>query len=186
MLRRSSIPALRVLFIFLLCATLTLSAALPAMAQHGRKKTYKQVIAQLEDDWFQAQRTNDVATIDKLLSDDYIGISAQGMVSTKAQVLTRMQTRQIVINQLDVQDQKISIHGDTAVVTSQVDVDYTNNATQPPTDVHNRLRYTRVYLHYPSGTWRIVNFESTHIADLPGGAPPSSALTPAPAPVTKP
>jgi ketosteroid isomerase-like protein len=183
MLRHPSIPSLRGLFCLLLCATLTL----PAVAQHGRKKTYKQVIAQLEDQWFQAQRTNDAAAIDKLLSDDYTGISAQGMVSTKAQVLARMQTRQIVFNQLDVQDQKISIHGDTAVVTSQVDVDYTNNATQPPAHIHNRLRYTRVYLHYPSGAWRIVNFESTHIADLPGGGPLSSEPVPAaPVPAPKP
>jgi ketosteroid isomerase-like protein len=181
MLRRSSIPSLRVLSTLLLCATLTL----PAVAQHhAKKKTYKQVIAQLESDWFQAQRTNDTATIDKLLSDDFIGISAQGMVSSKEDVLKRMQTRQVVIHQLTVQDQKISIHGDTAVVTSQVDVDATNNSTQPPTDVHNRLRYTRVYLHYPSGVWRIVNFESTHIADLPGGGPLSSEPTTAPA--TKP
>src|ERR1700744_6090673 len=115
MLRRSSIPALRTAFALLLCAAL----ALPVTAQrHPRKPTYKQVIAQLENDWFQAQRTNDDATIDKLLSDDYIGISAQGMVSTKAQALARMRARQFEIHQLNVHDQKISIHGDTAVVTS--------------------------------------------------------------------
>ncbi len=181
MLRRHSIPSLRTLFIALLCATFVL----PAVAQHERKKTYKQVIAQLEDEWFQAQRTNDAATIDKLLSDDYIGISAQGMVSTKAQSVARMQTRQVVINQLTVQDQKISIHGDTAVVTSQVEIDATNNATQPPTHTHNRSRYTRVYLHYPSGTWRIVNFEATRISDLPGVRALENTEQPAPA-ATKP
>ena len=58
------------------------------------------MIAQLESDWFQAQRANDAATIDKLLSDDYIGISAQGLVSTKAQALARIQTRQVVIHKL--------------------------------------------------------------------------------------
>jgi ketosteroid isomerase-like protein len=182
MLRRSSIPSLRALLLLLLCAAFVL----PGIAQHGKKKTYKQEIAGLEDEWFKAQRTNDAATIDKLLSDDYIGISAQGMVSTKAQALTRIQTRQIIINQLDVHDQKIAIHGDTAVVTSQVEVDTTNNATQPPTHVHNKLRYTRVYLHYPSGTWRIVNFESTHIADLPGGGPLSAEPAATPVPTTQP
>jgi ketosteroid isomerase-like protein len=181
MLRRSSIPSLRTLFIALLCAAFVL----PAVAQRGKKKTYKQVIAQLEEQWLQAVRTNDAATIDKLLSDDYIGINAQGLVSTKAQSLARMQTRQIVINQLDVRDQKISIHGDTAVVTSQVEIDATNNATQPPTHTHNRSRYTRVYLHYPSGVWRIVNFEATRINDMPGSRAiekaEQPAATPAPA-----
>jgi hypothetical protein len=110
------------------------------------------------------------------------------MVSTKAQALASMQARQIVIHQLTPHDQKISLHGNTAVVTSQMDIDYINNGVQPPVDVHARLRYTRVYLHYPSGAWRIVNFESTRIANLPGGAvPPSDAISMAvPAPAVKP
>ncbi len=52
-------------------------------AAYARRPT-NSMIAQLEEQWRQAQRTNDAATIDRLLSDDYIGISAQGMVSTKA------------------------------------------------------------------------------------------------------
>jgi ketosteroid isomerase-like protein len=186
--RQTSNSSLRAVCGLLLCAALALPAGLPAMAQHVKtpsKKTYKQQIAQMEQQWLLAQRTNDAATIEKLLSDDYIGISAQGMVSTKAQTLARIQTRQIVVNKLDVQDQKISVHGDTAIVTSQVEIDATNNANQPPTHVHSRLRYTRVYLRYPSGTWRIVNFESTHISDMPGGGPLSSEPA-APAATAKP
>jgi len=173
----------------LLCALLALAAAAPAQAQHDKKKTYKQVIAQLEEQWRQAQMNNDAAAIDKLLSDDYIGISAQGMLSTKAQTLARIQARQVTINKLDVQDQKIAVHGDTAVVTCQVEIDASNTASNPPVHVHSRLRYTRVYLHYPSGAWRIVNFESTHIADIPGGSGPLSAepaTTPAGAPESAP
>jgi len=146
-----------------LCAAI----ALPVSAQHRQKKTYKQVIAGLEEQWRMAQANNDVATVDKLLAEDYIGISSQGMVSTKAETLARMQARQVVVHKLEVRDEKIAIHGDTAVVTSEVEVDATNNATQPPTQIHSSLRYTRVYLHYPSGAWRIVNFESTHINDRP-------------------
>jgi len=142
--------------------------ALPVGAQqHHTKKTYKQVIAALEEQWRQAIKADDTAAIDHLLSDDYIGISSQGMVSTKADTLTRMKAHQMVIDSLDVQDEKINVYGDTAVVTSLVEVNGTNNSTQPPTAIHSRLRYTRVYRHYPSGSWRIVNFESTHISDMP-------------------
>jgi len=166
------------LLALLLCASL----AGAAFAQHVKKKTYKQQIEQLESEYFQAQRTDDAATIDRLLSDDYIGINAQGMVSTKAQTLARLQARQIVINKLDVHDQKISIHSNTAIVTSEVEIDVTNNSTQPATHVHSKLRYTRVYLLYPSGTWRIVNFEATHISDMPGTTLEPAATTPPPAP----
>jgi ketosteroid isomerase-like protein len=184
---KATLRPARALSSLLLCAAFALSAAVPASAQHHQKKTYKQEIEQLEEQWRQAQLTNDAATIDKLLSDDYIGISAQGMVSTKAQAVARIQARQTVLNKLDVHEQKISIHGETAVVTSQVEVDATNNSTQPPTHVHSKLRYTRVYLHYSTGAWKIVNFESTHISDMPGGGPLSAEPSPkASAPSTPP
>jgi ketosteroid isomerase-like protein len=179
MLRRQSIPSLRILSL-LLCALLVLPFASAAPhAKNPKKPTYKQQIAELESSWFEARRNNDADAIDKMLSDDYIGISAQGMVSSKTQELDRIRAHQIIIHKLNVQEQKISIHGDTAVVTSLVEVDTTNNATQPPLQAHNRLRYTRVYLRYPSGTWRIVNFEATHINDMPGIFGPLSSEQPA-------
>jgi len=156
----------------------------------SQRKTYKQVISRLEEQWRQAQSKGDVATLDKLLADDYIGISAQGMVSTKAETLAHIQAQQLVVHKLEVHDEKIAIHGETAVVTSQVEVDATNNATQPPTQMHSNFRYTRVYVHYSSGAWRIVNFESTHISDRPGreqrAAQPSAPPTPAPPVTVKP
>jgi len=166
-----------------LCAAITL----PAVAQKhpNTRKTYKQVISHLEEQWRQAQANNDVATADKLLADDYQGISAQGMVSTKAETLARIQARQVVVHNLQVTDEKINVHGDTAVVTSQVTVDATNNATQPPTEIHSNFRYTRVYVRYASGAWRITNFESTHIGDAPGRQQHEhAAQPPAPPPVT--
>ncbi len=164
---------------FALCAAITLSAV--AQNHKNSRKTYKQVIAHLEQQWLQAQTKSDVATLDKLMADDYIGISAQGMVSTKAETLAHVQAQQLVVHKLEVHDEKIAIHGETAVVTSQVQVDATNNATQPPTPIHGNFRYTRVYVHYPSGAWRIVNFESTHISDKQGHdlhpVPPAPPVT---------
>ncbi len=167
----------------LLALALCGAIAWPANAQHHKnpRKTYKQVISHLEDQWREAQTNGDVALADKLLADDYIGISAQGMVSTKAETLARIQARQLVVHKLEMRDEKIDIRGETAIVTSHVEVDATNNATQPPTQIHSNFRYTRVYVHYPSGAWRIVNFESTHIGDMPGreahAQPPAPPVT---------
>jgi ketosteroid isomerase-like protein len=153
--------ALRTALFLLISAALLL----PAAAQHKQKKTYKQVIAQLEAQYIKAVSTNDVATVERMLADDYIGISAQGMVATKQQTVDRIKNRQMVVSKLDVLDQKIYIHANTAIVTSEVEIDAVNNATTPPTPVHSQFRYTRVYLRFASGTWRIVNFESTHTGE---------------------
>ena len=41
-------------------------------------------IESLELDWRQAQLTNNVSAVDRLLADDYLGISANGTLETKA------------------------------------------------------------------------------------------------------
>jgi hypothetical protein len=43
----------------------------------------------LELDWRQAQLTNNVSEVDRLLADDYLGISANGTLETKADELAR-------------------------------------------------------------------------------------------------
>ncbi len=68
---------------------------MPAWNQplHEKKHAAKQQVEALEEQWRQAQLGGDVATMDKLLSDDYIGITMTGQVNTKAQQLDRMQAR---------------------------------------------------------------------------------------------
>jgi hypothetical protein len=46
-------------------------------------------IEALELEWRQAQVTNNVAELDRLLSDDYLGVTANGTLETKADELTK-------------------------------------------------------------------------------------------------
>jgi ketosteroid isomerase-like protein len=165
----------------LLVACCLLFAAAPSRAQdHHIKRTYKQVIEQLEDQWHQAMMANDVDTIERMLADDFIGINAQGILSTKQQTVDRIRNRQVTIHSFNVLDRKISLRGDTAIVTSEIEVDATNNATNPPTQTHNTSRTIRVYQHYPSGAWRIVNFEATRVGPNTAATMPPPAAAPAP------
>ena len=45
---------------------------------HEKKHDAKRQVEALEEQWRQAQLIGDVATMDKLLSDDYIGITMTG------------------------------------------------------------------------------------------------------------
>jgi len=157
-----------------LVACLALATA-PARAQdhHGRR-TYKQVIEQLEDQWHDAMMKGDADTIESMLADDFVGINAQGMVSTKQQTVDRIRNRQVTVHTFNVLDRKISLRGDTAIVTSEVEVSATNNAATPPTETHNTSRTIRVYQHFPSGNWRIVNFEATRVTPEPPAPAPAS------------
>jgi ketosteroid isomerase-like protein len=116
----------------------------------------------LEEQWRQATLTNDLATIDRLLADDYLGISANGTLETKADILAKRRAGVLKFTLMDVSDVKIRVYGNTAVVTSKVDVEGTNGEHE----VGGRFRYTRVY-NNRGGQWKIVSFEASRI---PGGA----------------
>lgn len=108
--------------------------------------------------WREALLTNNVAEISNLLADDYLGISANGTLETKADVLARRRSGSVKITLLDLSDIKIRIYGTTAVVTSKADVEGTS--TSGP--IGGRYRYTRVYTERGK-QWKIVSFEASRV-----------------------
>jgi len=143
------------------------------LAQHhpNNKHTAHNEIVALEHQWRTAQLADDVVAMDKLLSDDYLGITSNGDVLTKAQQLDRMRTRAISITSLDFSDLNIKLRGQVAIVTSLAHV--LGLSDNHPLD--GSYRYTRIYQHLPSGGWQITNFEITRIR---GARPPGAASLP--------
>lgn len=122
-----------------------------------RDGTHKE-IEELEFEWRQAVLTNDVATLSKMLADDYLGISPNGTLETKADVLAARRSGRVKITEMDLSDVKIRIYGDTAVVTSRASVvGHSGNH-----DISGQYRYTRVYTDR-GGEWKIVSFEASRV-----------------------
>jgi ketosteroid isomerase-like protein len=126
---------------------------------HEKKHDAKKQVEALEEQWRQAQLSGDVATMDKLLSDDYIGISMTGQVSTKMQQLDRMRSHKFILSKLDLGEMQVKLVGSIAIVTSRAEVEGTNDGVP----VQGTFRYTRVYQRLPSGTWKITSFEATRV-----------------------
>jgi ketosteroid isomerase-like protein len=130
-----------------------------ALPRHENKAIHKQIEG-LEQQWRQALLTNDVAAMDHLLADDYVGISSNGTVETKAQALAQRRAGTVRISKLDLSDVHVRVYGDTAVVTSQANLVGTNGAS----DISGEYRYTRVY-NRRLGQWKIVSFEASRMHD---------------------
>jgi ketosteroid isomerase-like protein len=126
---------------------------------HEKKHDAKRQVEAIEEQWRQAQLAGDVATMDKLLSDDYIGISLTGQVNTKMQQLDRMRTRKFVLTKLELGEMQVKLVGSIAIVTSRAQVEGTNEGVA----VQGTYRYTRVYQRLPSGGWKITSFEATRV-----------------------
>jgi ketosteroid isomerase-like protein len=142
--------------------TAVIGLCMPAFAIHGlheRKHDAKKQVEALEEQWRTAQLTGDIATMDKMLSDDYIGISMTGQVSTKIQQLDRVRERKYSINQIHLGEMQVKLVGAIAIVTSRAEVSGTSDGMP----VNGTYRYTRVYQHLPNDGWRITSFEATRV-----------------------
>ena len=137
------------------------SASLVAMPVHhnAKKRASLQTILGLEEQWRQAQLNGDLAAMDRLLADDFVGITASGQVTTKAQQLSRVRDRVVVLTRLDLSDIKVKLIGSIAVVTTRAEVQGTSDGKT----ISGAFRYTRVYHRLPSGSWRITSFEATRV-----------------------
>src|ERR1700728_715743 len=149
---------------------------------HEKKHDAKRQVEALEEQWRQAQLAGDVATMDKLLSDDYIGISMTGQVNTKMQQLERMRMHKVALTKLDLGDRQVKLIGSIAIVTSRAEVEGTNDGAP----IRGTFRYTRVYQRLPSGAWKITSFEATRVPGPRNGnqdsAPKATASAPPPTP----
>ncbi|WP_158749363.1 nuclear transport factor 2 family protein [Acidobacterium sp. S8] len=158
---RTRISAIHGACLLLLCLGLGgfASSAEAALPHHPSHEIHKEIEA-LEMQWRQAQLSNDVGAMDRLLADDYVGISANGTIETKPEALALRRAGTLHITTLDLNDLKVRIYGDTAVVTSRADLAGTNGSS----DIGGRYRYTRVY-NKRFGQWKIVSFEASRIPD---------------------
>jgi ketosteroid isomerase-like protein len=148
--------------IVLCCVLASASGSVWAMGgqkNHPNKHDEKKQVEALEEQWRMAQLASDVATMEKMLADDFIGISISGQVNTKAQQLDRVKSRKLVVTRLELSDMKVKLVDSVAIVTSVADVEGTSEGTS----VKGRYRYTRVYQRMLWGAWKITSFEATRI-----------------------
>lgn len=156
MSRTASSP--RLLFFPLCLLTLTLAVQPAAAMAHHAPRQVREQIDDLEEQWRTATINGDVAVMDRLLSDDYVGITWTGQVNTKSSQLDRIRNRTMVITRLTLSDLKVKLLGSVAIVTCRATAEGSNDGAPITGD----YRYTRVYQRLPSG-WKITNFEATRI-----------------------
>lgn len=143
----------------LLLVILLTASSLWAVPHRGNRSLRDQIEA-LEDEWRQAVLSDDIDKMDRLLAEDFLGITGSGQVVTKLQQIDRMRSHQFVISRLDVSDMKVKLIGQrAAIVTSLAQVEGSSDGRP----VHGSYRYTRVYRRLPNGNWKITSFEATHI-----------------------
>jgi ketosteroid isomerase-like protein len=123
------------------------------------KRADTREIESLESQWRDAMVKADTASLDKLLADDFFGISSNGMVSDKQQYLHRMTARENQFTSIDLMDLKVRMKQTTAISVSQARVVGILDGRH----INGVFRWTKVYGR-EAGAWRVLNYEATRVS----------------------
>jgi ketosteroid isomerase-like protein len=138
MAKLSIIPAIA----FAACAI----APAPCAAEDVRK-----LVADLDTQYQLAVKNNDVATMDRILADDFVLVIGRGKTFTKAELLEDARRGATVYEHQEDSEQTVRLWGDTAVVTALLWA----KGTQGGKPFEYKLWFSDTYVRTPSG-WRYV------------------------------
>ncbi|PYQ14597.1 MAG: hypothetical protein DMF80_12055 [Acidobacteria bacterium] len=115
-------------------------------------------VQRLEALRFEAMIKGDAAALDGLLADDLVYTHASGKVDTKASFLDDIKAGQLRYKTIRPEDPKLSVYGDTAVVTGLASFEVNNHGQE----LNMKLRYTDVWVRR-GDHWQMVAWQSTRL-----------------------
>jgi ketosteroid isomerase-like protein len=110
-------------------------------------------VAALDTKYQAAVKSNDAATMDQILADDFVLVTGRGKVSSKADLIESARKKEVTYERQEEEPgtQKVRVWGDTAVVTALLWI----KAQQGGKPVDYKLWFSDTYLRTPTG-WRYV------------------------------
>lgn len=137
----------------------------------------EQTILDLERQLSAASAANDVAALERLVADDYVGIEAIGHIETKAQWLGGIKSKALIVDAEVPSQLKARLYGNVAVVTGHLSIrDRRNNKAG-----HHEVMFTDVWVKR-NGRWEYIQYQGTLMAAPSAGTaseriPPSVPST---------
>jgi ketosteroid isomerase-like protein len=121
-------------------------------ASKGNAET-EQALIKLENEFANAY-VKDIAAAERIMADDYIFITPDGEIRTKADEIGDLKSGKLKVIALTAGEMKVRVYGKAAVVIGI----YELKGTFDGKDISGRFRFTDVFVH-EKNEWRIV---STH------------------------
>ena len=110
-------------------------------------------VAALDTKYQAAVKSNNAATMDQILADDFVLVTGRGKVSRKADLIESARKKEVAYERQDEEPgtQKVRVWGDTAVVTALLWI----KAVQGSKPADYKLWFSDTYVRTPTG-WRYV------------------------------
>lgn len=136
---------------------LSLLGLVVLVAAAWSQTTEKAVVA-LEQQWLQAQKTNNPELLAPLLADKVVITQSDGKVAGKAETLANY--KKMKFDSADYSDVKVTVFGDTAIATGNFKGKGTD-AMGKPFDAYDR--WTDTWVKMPGGKWQCVASQTSTI-----------------------
>ena len=146
----------------LICIGMLVVAAIPS-ARSNALPNDESVVAALDTEYQAAVQKNDVATMDRILADDFVLVTGRGTTYTKADLLREARSKSVTYERQEDSNQTVRIWGDTAVVTALL----WSKGTADGKPFEHRLWFSDTYVRTPTG-WRYVFGQAS--LPLPAGS----------------
>ncbi|MEP6603978.1 MAG: nuclear transport factor 2 family protein [Spartobacteria bacterium] len=123
----------------------------------------EKAVAALDTEYQAAVKNNDVATMDRILADDFVIVTGLGKTYTKADLLNEARSKRMVYEHQEDSAQKVRVWGDTAVVTALLWA----KGTEDGKAFDYKLWFSDTYVRTSAG-WRYVFAQaSTRLSKAP-------------------
>jgi ketosteroid isomerase-like protein len=119
-------------------------------------------VRHVESEWGDAFEHHDLATLDRLMADEYFLTDPLGVVRSKAETLAAIQRKEVLFQSTNSEGVNVRVNGDTAVVTGRS----TFRGRYKGWSMAGQYQYTDVLVKR-SGCWKAV---ASHITALGTGA----------------
>ena len=92
----------------------------PAQTKNRKNtvETDESIVAALDTEYQEAVKNNDATTMARILADDFVLVTGNGRVYTKADLLKEAVEKTVIYERQEDTDQTVRMWGDTAVVTA--------------------------------------------------------------------
>ena len=132
---------------------------------------HEETVADLERAWVTAAMTNDLAAMQRIIADDWIGIAYNGQRITKADVLRDVGSGTATTASIELGPMTVRVYGSIAIVN----VISTEKSTWQGQDTSGRYVLVDVYA-LRDGQWQVVSSQATKL-ETPQPESPSNDRT---------
>ena len=119
-------------------------------------------IRQVEVEWGEAFERRDMATLDRLMANEYVVTDPLGNVRSKAESLAAIQSNEVFFESTTSDNVHVRINGDTAIVTGRSSF----RGRYKGWSMTGQYQYTDVLVNR-AGAWRAVSSHITAVAAIP-------------------